>query len=78
MVSVQHQAQVDRPADEDTQSRQPCQKSRTSDKARTSVADLMKRRKIQVLCLQETSWKGAKAGVAEDCVKPYYNGKNNG
>ncbi|VDP63150.1 unnamed protein product [Heligmosomoides polygyrus] len=40
------------------------------------VADLMKRRRIQVLCLQETRWKGAKAREIGDGVKLYYNGKD--
>nr|CDJ94278.1 Endonuclease exonuclease phosphatase domain containing protein [Haemonchus contortus] len=38
------------------------------------VADLMKRRNIQVLCLQETRWKGAKAKEIGEGVKLYYNG----
>ncbi|XGW03141.1 hypothetical protein V3C99_014828 [Haemonchus contortus] len=45
------------------------------------VAHLMKRRNIQVLCLQETRWKGAKAREIGEGVKLYYNGddtKRNG
>ncbi|VDP55815.1 unnamed protein product [Heligmosomoides polygyrus] len=37
------------------------------------VADLLKRRRIQVLCLQETRWKGAKAREIGEGVKLYYN-----
>ncbi|VDP10808.1 unnamed protein product [Heligmosomoides polygyrus] len=40
------------------------------------VADLMKRRRIQVLCLQETRWKGAKAREIGEGVKLYYNGED--
>ena len=45
------------------------------------VADLMRRRNIQVLCLQETRWKGAKAREIGEGVKLFYNGagtKRNG
>ncbi|XGW18669.1 hypothetical protein V3C99_002905 [Haemonchus contortus] len=38
------------------------------------VADLMKRRNIQVLRLQDTRWKGAKAREIGEGVKLYYNG----
>ncbi|VDO67703.1 unnamed protein product [Heligmosomoides polygyrus] len=40
------------------------------------VADLMKRRRIRVLCLQETRWKGAKAREIGEGVKLYYNGED--
>ncbi|XGW04108.1 hypothetical protein V3C99_015339 [Haemonchus contortus] len=40
------------------------------------VADLMKRRNIQVLCLQETRWKGAKAREIGEGVKLFYNGED--
>ncbi|VDP16504.1 unnamed protein product [Heligmosomoides polygyrus] len=40
------------------------------------MADLMKRRKIQVLRLQETRWKWAKAGEIGEGVKLYYNGED--
>ncbi|XGW15853.1 hypothetical protein V3C99_001364 [Haemonchus contortus] len=40
------------------------------------VADLMKRRNIQVLCLQETRWKGAKATEIGEGVKLFYNGED--
>ncbi|VDO87408.1 unnamed protein product [Heligmosomoides polygyrus] len=40
------------------------------------VADLMKRRKIEVLCLQETRWKGAKAKEIGEGVKLFYNGED--
>ncbi|VDP27898.1 unnamed protein product [Heligmosomoides polygyrus] len=40
------------------------------------VADLMKRRRIQVLCLQETRWKGAKAREIGEGVKLYYSGED--
>ncbi|VDO91284.1 unnamed protein product [Heligmosomoides polygyrus] len=40
------------------------------------VADLMKRRRIQVLCLQETRWKGAKAREIGEGVELYYNGED--
>ncbi|VDO25605.1 unnamed protein product [Haemonchus placei] len=36
------------------------------------VADLMKRRNIQVLCLQGTSWKGAKVKEIGEDVKLYH------
>ncbi|VDP55773.1 unnamed protein product [Heligmosomoides polygyrus] len=36
----------------------------------------MKRRRIQVLCLQETRWKGAKAREIGEGVKLYYNGED--
>ncbi|VDO94583.1 unnamed protein product [Heligmosomoides polygyrus] len=40
------------------------------------VTDLMKRRRIQVLCLQETRWEGAKAREIGEGVKLYYNGED--
>ncbi|VDO75399.1 unnamed protein product [Heligmosomoides polygyrus] len=40
------------------------------------VADLMKRRRVQVLCLQETRLKGAKAREIGAGVKLYYNGED--
>ncbi|VDO75255.1 unnamed protein product [Heligmosomoides polygyrus] len=40
------------------------------------VADLMKRRRIEVLCLQETRWKGAKANEIGEGVKLFYNGED--
>ncbi|VDO73921.1 unnamed protein product, partial [Heligmosomoides polygyrus] len=36
----------------------------------------MKRRRIQVQCLQETPWKGAKAREIGEGVKLYYNGED--
>ncbi|VDO96079.1 unnamed protein product [Heligmosomoides polygyrus] len=36
----------------------------------------MKRRRIQVLCLQETRWKGTKAREIGEGVKLYYNGED--
>ena len=42
------------------------------------VADMMKRRKIQILCLQETRWTGGKSGgkarTIGDGYKLYYSG----
>ncbi|VDO87373.1 unnamed protein product [Heligmosomoides polygyrus] len=40
------------------------------------VADLMKRRRIEILCLQETRWKGAKAKEIGEGVKLLYNGED--
>ncbi|VDP39128.1 unnamed protein product [Heligmosomoides polygyrus] len=40
------------------------------------VADLMKCRRIQVLCLQDTRWKGKKAREIGERVKLYYNGED--
>ncbi|VDL70637.1 unnamed protein product [Nippostrongylus brasiliensis] len=40
------------------------------------VADLMKRRKIQILCLQETRWKGEKAKEIGEGVKLFYKGED--
>uniref|UniRef100_A0A7I4YIF9 Endonuclease exonuclease phosphatase domain containing protein n=1 Tax=Haemonchus contortus TaxID=6289 RepID=A0A7I4YIF9_HAECO len=45
------------------------------------VDDLMRRRNIQVFCLQETQWKGEKAREVREDVRLYYNGddtKQNG
>ncbi|VDL83010.1 unnamed protein product [Nippostrongylus brasiliensis] len=45
------------------------------------VADLMKRKNIQILCLQETRWKGEKAKEMGESVKLFYegnDGKRNG
>ncbi|WKY12571.1 hypothetical protein Q1695_003842 [Nippostrongylus brasiliensis] len=45
------------------------------------VADLMKRKNIQILCLQETRWKGEKAKEIGEGVKLFYkgnDGKRNG
>ncbi|VDO95796.1 unnamed protein product [Heligmosomoides polygyrus] len=36
----------------------------------------MKQRRIRVLCLQETRWKGAKARKIGEGVKLYYNGED--
>ena len=40
------------------------------------LVDLMKRRKISILCLQETRWKGAKAREMRREYKLYYNGSD--
>ncbi|VDO80849.1 unnamed protein product [Heligmosomoides polygyrus] len=40
------------------------------------VANLMKRRRIEVLCLQETRWKWAKAKEIGEGVKLFYNGED--
>ncbi|EYB84936.1 hypothetical protein Y032_0307g2033 [Ancylostoma ceylanicum] len=45
------------------------------------IADFMKRRRIHVLCLQETRWKGSKAREIGDGIKLFYHGleaKRNG
>ncbi|EYB86035.1 hypothetical protein Y032_0286g1388 [Ancylostoma ceylanicum] len=45
------------------------------------VADFMKQRRILVLCLQETRWKGCKAKEIGDGIKLFYHGlatKNSG
>ncbi|EYB83114.1 hypothetical protein Y032_0342g3028 [Ancylostoma ceylanicum] len=45
------------------------------------VADFMKQRRIRVLCLQETRWKGCKAKEIGDGIKLFYHGlatKNSG
>ena len=38
------------------------------------LADMMKRRKIKVLCVQETRWKGNKAKEIGDGYKLFYSG----
>ena len=38
------------------------------------LADLMKQRNVDILCLQETKWKGNKARNIEDGCKLFYNG----
>ncbi|VDO98756.1 unnamed protein product [Heligmosomoides polygyrus] len=40
------------------------------------VADLMERRRIEVLCLQETRWKGAKVKGIGEGVMLFYNGED--
>ena len=45
------------------------------------IADFMSRRRIHVLCLQETRWKGSKAREIGDGIKLFYHGleaKRNG
>ncbi|VDP13261.1 unnamed protein product [Heligmosomoides polygyrus] len=42
----------------------------------SEVADLMKRRRVEVVCLQETRWKGAKANEIGEGVKLFYNGED--
>ncbi|EYC20116.1 hypothetical protein Y032_0023g878 [Ancylostoma ceylanicum] len=37
------------------------------------LADLMKRRRVDILCLQEAKWKGAKAKVIGDGIKLFCN-----
>lgn len=41
------------------------------------IADLMARRRIQILCVQETRWKGNKAKELGDGFKLFYSGNNN-
>ncbi|VDO85963.1 unnamed protein product [Heligmosomoides polygyrus] len=36
----------------------------------------MKRRRVEVLCLQETRWKGVKAKEMGERVKLFYNGED--
>ena len=38
------------------------------------LADLMERRNVDILCLQETKWKGSKARNIEGGCKLFYNG----
>ena len=38
------------------------------------LADLMERRNVDILCLQETKWKGSKAGNIGGGCKLFYNG----
>ncbi|KAL1454893.1 hypothetical protein WDU94_009023 [Cyamophila willieti] len=40
------------------------------------IADLMARRRIEILCVQETRWKGDKAKELGDGYKLYYSGSN--
>ncbi|VDO77012.1 unnamed protein product [Heligmosomoides polygyrus] len=40
------------------------------------VADLMKRRRVEVLCLQETRWEGEKAKEIGEEVKLFYSGED--
>ncbi|VDL74425.1 unnamed protein product [Nippostrongylus brasiliensis] len=40
------------------------------------VDDLMKRRNIQILCLQETRWKGEKAKEIGEGIKLFYKGED--
>ena len=42
------------------------------------IVDLMQRRKMNVLCTQETRWKGAKAREVREGYKLYYYGVENG
>ena len=41
------------------------------------IVDLMQRRKMNVLCTQETRWKGAKAREVGEGYKLYYYGVEN-
>ena len=41
------------------------------------LVEVMKRRKVSVVYLQETKWKGDKAKELTDCYKFFYVGKNN-
>ena len=38
------------------------------------LADMMERRNVDILCLQETKWKGSKARNIEGGCKLFYNG----
>ena len=40
------------------------------------LADMMERRNVDILCLQETNWKGSKARNIGDGCKLFYNGAN--
>ena len=40
------------------------------------IADLMERRRVSVLCVQETRWKGDKASELGDGYKLLYSGAN--
>jgi len=40
------------------------------------IVDMMQRRKIDILCVQETRWKGSKARMMGNGYKMYYNGKD--
>ena len=39
------------------------------------LADVMERRKVDALCVQETRWKGEKARCIGEGCKLWYNGK---
>ena len=41
------------------------------------IVDMMQRRKIDVLCVQETKWKGSKARFLGNGYKLYYHGQDN-
>ena len=41
------------------------------------LADVMERRKVDVLCVQETRWKGEKARCIGEGCKLWYSGSNN-
>ena len=40
------------------------------------LADMMVKRKVDILCVQETRWKGSKAGNIEDGCKIFYHGED--
>lgn len=40
------------------------------------IADLMERRKIDIMCVQETKWKGSKARLIGGGYKLFYNGED--
>ena len=40
------------------------------------VVDCMERRKINIMCVQETKWKGSKASELENCFKLFYIGED--
>ena len=40
------------------------------------IVDMMQRRKLDILCVQETRWKGSKARMIGNGYKLYYNGKD--
>ncbi|KAG8235166.1 hypothetical protein J437_LFUL015206 [Ladona fulva] len=42
------------------------------------IADLMSRRRLKILCVQETRWKGNKAKELAEGYKLYYSGTKNG
>ena len=41
------------------------------------LADVMERRKVDALCVQETRWKGEKARCIGEGCKLWYNGSEN-
>ena len=41
------------------------------------IADLMERRRIDIMCIQETKWKGSKAKYLGDGYKLFYHGEDN-